>query len=141
MPFRVEVLEPSQVPISQHGRALRCYGTLTRPTSSVDRGLGHSYGGEVATRAWRLGTKINEVVLLSTPATAHVRTAVDHGLKTVDIRLPFDPVLALARTPQRIRRKALHLTEVVLPQWHLSHGATHDPDVWQSEDLVQRARL
>lgn len=107
----------------------------------IDTLLGHSYGGEVATRAWRLGTKIHEVVLLSTPATAHVRTAVEHGLKTVDIRLPFDPVLALARTPQRIRRKALNLTEVVLPQWHLSHGATHDPDVWQSEDLVQRARL
>ena len=107
----------------------------------IDTLLGHSYGGEVATRAWRLGTKIQEVVLLSAPATEYVRNAVDNGLKTVDIRLPFDPVLALARTPQRIRRKALNLTEVVLPQWRLSHGATHDPDVWQSGDLVKRARL
>ena len=107
----------------------------------IDTLLGHSYGGEVATRAWRLGTKIQEVVLLSAPATEYVRNAVDNGLKTVDIRLPFDPVLAVARTPQRIRRKALNLTEVVLPQWRLSHGATHDPDVWQSGDLVKRARL
>lgn len=83
----------------------------------IDTLLGHSYGGEVAARAWHLGTKIREVVLLSTPATVPVRIAVDHGLRTVDIRLPFDPVLALARTPQRIRRKAANLTEVVLPRW------------------------
>jgi hypothetical protein len=30
--------ELSQVPISQHGRAPRRYGTLPRPTSSADRG-------------------------------------------------------------------------------------------------------
>ena len=114
----------------------------------IDILLGHSYGGEVATRAWRLGTKINEVVLLSTPATAHVRQAVKQGLKVVDIRLPFDSVLAVAqvhqrmlRSPQRIRVNAPNLNEVVLRNWRLSHGATHDPDVWQSEDLVQRARL
>ena len=107
----------------------------------IDTLLGHSYGGEVAMRAWRLGTKMNEVVLLSAPATAHVRTAVNHGLNTVDIRLPFDIVLALARRPQRIRPRAPTLTEVVLSRWHLSHGATHDSDVWQSEGLVKRARL
>lgn len=107
----------------------------------IDTLLGHSYGGEVATRAWRLGTKVQEVVLLSTPATEHVRNAVDDGLRTVDIRLPFDPVLALARTPQRIRRKAPNLTEVVLPHWHLSHGATHDSDVWRSQDITRRSRL
>ena len=107
----------------------------------IDTLLGHSYGGEVAARAWSLGTTIQEVVLLSTPASQHVRFAVENGLKTIDIRLPFDPVLALARKHQRIRRKAANLTEVVLSQWQLSHGATHDPDVWQSEDLVQRARL
>jgi len=114
----------------------------------IDTLLGHSYGGEVATRAWRLGTKIHEVVLLSTPATAHVRQAVAEGLKVVDIRLPFDPVLAVARvqqrmlkSPQRIRMNAPNLNEVVLRNWRLSHGATHDPDVWQAEDLVQRARL
>jgi len=39
MPFRVGLTGPSQVPISQHGRASRCYTALTRPTSSVDRGL------------------------------------------------------------------------------------------------------
>jgi hypothetical protein len=107
----------------------------------IDTLLGHSYGGEVATRAWRLGTKVQEVVLLSTPATEHVRNAVADGLRTVDIRLPFDPVLALARTAQRIRRKAPNLTEVVLPHWHLSHGATHDSDVWRSQEITRRSRL
>src|SRR6478736_7581597 len=42
MPFRVEMLEPSQVPISQHGRASRRHGTLTHPGSSVDPGLSPS---------------------------------------------------------------------------------------------------
>lgn len=107
----------------------------------IDTLLGHSYGGEVATRAWRLGTKVQEVVLLSTPATEHVRNAVDDGLRTVDIRLPFDPVLALALTPQRIRRKARNLTEVVLTHWHLSHGATHDADVWRSQEISRRSQL
>ena len=41
MPFRVGLIGLSQVPISQHGRASRCYGTLTCPSSSVDRGLDH----------------------------------------------------------------------------------------------------
>ena len=39
MPFRVVLIGPSQVPISQHGRASRCYAALTPPGSSVDRGL------------------------------------------------------------------------------------------------------
>lgn len=107
----------------------------------ADTVLAHSYGGEIAVRAWSLGTKIHEVVLLSTPATKHVRCAVDQGLKTVDIRLPFDPVLALARKPQRIRRKAPNLTEVILPHWQLSHGATHDTDTWRAEGIVSRAGL
>lgn len=47
----------------------------------------------------------------------------------------------MLRSPQRIRVNAPNLNEVVLRNWRLSHGATHDPDVWQSEDLVQRARL
>ena len=40
MPFRVVVIGPSQVPISQHGRASHRYGTLTTTRSSVDPGLG-----------------------------------------------------------------------------------------------------
>jgi len=32
------LLEPSQVPISQHVRASSRYGTLTTPNSSVDPG-------------------------------------------------------------------------------------------------------
>jgi hypothetical protein len=38
MPFRVVVIGPSQVPISQHGRASHRYGTLTTTRSSVDPG-------------------------------------------------------------------------------------------------------
>lgn len=103
--------------------------------------FGHSYGGEVAVRSWALGTKVQEVVLLSVPANRHVSTAVDQGLRVVDIRLAFDPVLALAREPQRIRRNGSNLEQVILSRWQLSHGATHDADVWLTEDLLNRAKL
>lgn len=36
VPFRVQVLEPSQA-ISQHGRTSHRYGTLTQPPTSVDQ--------------------------------------------------------------------------------------------------------
>jgi len=103
--------------------------------------FGHSYGGEVAVHSWALGTRVQEVVLLSAPANRRVKTAVDQGLRVMDIRLSFDPVLALARQPQRIRRKGPNLEQVILSRWQLSHGATHDADVWLTDDLVNRAKL
>ena len=39
MPFPIGILEPSQVPISHHGRASRHSATLTYPNTSVDPGL------------------------------------------------------------------------------------------------------
>jgi len=55
MPFRVEILEPSQVPISQHGRASRSCDSLTPPSSSVDRGYATG-GSSVSTDGTRSGT-------------------------------------------------------------------------------------
>jgi hypothetical protein len=101
--------------------------------------FGHSYGGEVAARAVGAGARIHELVLLSAPVTKHVDAAVESGTPAVDIRLPLDPVLAIAGTRQRIAPRP-NVTTVLL-RWQLSHGATHDERVWAAEDIARRARL
>lgn len=100
----------------------------------------HSFGGEIGARAVELGTSIDELVLLSAPVTRALEEGLPdvHG-RVVDIRLRFDPVLALARTRQRIRLP--NVTTVLLRRWTMRHGATHDPAVWEREDLAGRAGL
>lgn len=99
----------------------------------------HSYGGEVAARALNSGSAIQELVLLSTPVTDHVETAAQSPVRLIDIRLPFDPVLALELRPQRIPAGP-DLTEV-LTSWRLDHGATHKPSVWTADDIAQRGQI
>lgn len=101
--------------------------------------FGHSYGGEVAARAVVAGARIHELVLLSAPVTKQVDAAVEFGTPTVDIRLPLDPVLAIAGTRQRIPPRP-NVTSVLL-RWQLNHGATHDERIWASEDIARRSRL
>jgi pimeloyl-ACP methyl ester carboxylesterase len=102
--------------------------------------FGHSYGGEVAARALAGGARIHELVLLSTPVTKHLDVAVRSGVPIVDIRLRFDPVLAIAGARQSITSQP-NVTEVLLDQWRLDHGATHDEQVWLMEDVARRGRL
>ncbi|HEX9499574.1 MAG TPA: hypothetical protein VF926_14650, partial [Mycobacterium sp.] len=47
------------------------------------------------------------------------------GARIVDIRLPFDAILALTARPQRLPRRP-NVTEVLLSRWRLDHSATHD---------------
>jgi hypothetical protein len=100
----------------------------------------HSYGGEVAARALLRGTKLGELVLLSTPATNHVKAAAQSTVRVVDVRLRFDPVLALARTRQRLPATP-NVTAVLLDRWTLDHAATHDPRVWQAENIAHHGGI
>jgi hypothetical protein len=100
----------------------------------------HSYGGEVAARAVVRGARINELVLLSAPVTNHVEAATRCDLRVVDVRLRFDPVLALARSRQRIPDRP-NVTAVLLQQWRLDHGATHREDIWRQEEVAPRGHL
>lgn len=102
--------------------------------------FGHSYGGEVAARAVGSGTLIHEVVLLSTPVTGHVASTVKPGMRVIDIRLRFDPVLAIAGARQRLPVHP-NTTAVLLDKWRLDHGATHDEHVWLAEDIARRGGL
>lgn len=101
--------------------------------------FGHSYGGEVAARALTLGTPIQEMILLSTPVTSHVKAAAQSSARLIDIRLPFDPVLALELRTQRIPLN--HNVTRVLTSWRLDHGATHKESVWVADDIAARAKL
>lgn len=102
--------------------------------------FGHSYGGEVAALASLGGARVEELVLLSAPVTAAVAEVAEAGSRIVDVRLRFDPVLALARTPQRVPARE-NVVEVLLEAWRLDHGATHEVDVWESEDVAARGGI
>jgi hypothetical protein len=100
----------------------------------------HSYGGEVVCKAVNVGMPLDELVLLSVPVNKHVKNAVLTGLRVVDVRLKFDPVLTIANCHQRVKQrlpKAANVTEVRLgsKKWRWSHGATHEESVWLAEDI------
>jgi hypothetical protein len=98
-----------------------------RAPAGIQSLFAHSYGGEIAARALTLGTPIQELILLSTPVTSHVKAAQSIA-RLIDIRLPFDPVLALELRRQRIplNRNVIR----VLTSWRLDHAATHKESVW-----------
>ncbi|MFI1510200.1 hypothetical protein [Streptomyces sp. NPDC020597] len=151
LPHRPNLYKRSGTPFGWNGR----YKTSARRTAGTEfqkwaaqeaqNGLqtlfGHSYGGEVASRAVLLGTPVRELVLLSTPANKCVRAAVSTpGVRVVDVRLRFDPVLFLARTRQRVPNQP-HVAEVLFNRWCLDHGATHQPNMWVTENVMARSGL
>jgi hypothetical protein len=97
----------------------------------------HSYGGEVAARAVSCGARVAEIVLLSAPVTQPVTAVAASPIRVVDVRLQFDPVLALARARQRLQQSP-NVTPVILRRWRYDHGATHREDVWRDEDVARR---
>lgn len=110
-----------------------------RAPAGLQSVFAHSYGGEIAARALNLGTPIQEPILLSTPVTRPVKAAARSGARLIDIRLPFDPVLALELKTQRIPLNR-NVTRV-LTSWRLDHGATHKDSVWLADDIAARAQL
>lgn len=108
--------------------------------TGVQSVFAHSYGGDIACQAANSGRcYIDQLVLLSTPVTGHVESAARAGLRVLDIRLPFDPVLGLTAKAQRIRYNP-NGSQVLL-RWGLDHGATHEVQVWHDEDIAIRAGL
>ncbi len=119
------------------GRDLVAWATADgRP--GLDTVFAHSYGGEIAARAVLAGAPVNGLVLLSSVVNAYVE-AVASRVPVVDVRLRFDPVLALALVRQRIRDP--NVTEVLFARWTPDHSETHDADAWHDEDVVRRGGL
>jgi hypothetical protein len=104
--------------------------------------LAHSYGGEIAARSRIAGAAVDQIILLSSPVNGYIRTAAnDPAVRTVDVRLRFDPVLASARVRQRIRPLPPNVTEVILARWRLDHAATHKESVWLAENVGSRGGI
>jgi pimeloyl-ACP methyl ester carboxylesterase len=102
----------------------------------------HSYGGDIAARAAVAHhARIDELILLSVPVTEHVAAAGGLGIRIADVRLHFDPVLALACAWQRFEAPPANVTQVLLRRWRLDHSATHRERVWEREDIAQNAGL
>lgn len=99
----------------------------------------HSYGGDVVAMAAMAGATTQELVLLSAPATGFANAAASSVARVIDVRLPIDPVLCIANTPQRLAL-AENVTEVLLP-WSLDHGSSHDELVWAVHNVAVHANL
>ncbi|MDV8025336.1 hypothetical protein [Rhodococcus sp. IEGM 1330] len=100
----------------------------------------HSYGADVAARAVGLGFRLHELVCLSAPVTPSLRKLAGMGVRIIDIRLKFDPILAIALTPQHFPTSS-HVTPVVLRAWRLNHSSTHTRHVWEEEGIAARAGI
>ncbi len=96
----------------------------------------HSYGGEIVARAVNAGAAIDEVVLLSAPIHRHHEAMLDRVNRVVDVRLRHDIVLLLARARQSLPDHD-RLTTHFVDRNFWSHGATHQPEVWRSEDIAR----
>jgi hypothetical protein len=119
-----------------------CDWTNEIARSGLESVFSHSYGGEVAARSRINGAAMDQLVLLSSPVTSYVDAAAnDPNLSVVDVRLNFDPVLALARAPQRISPLPSNVTEVIFAAWRLDHGATHSEAVWNAEKVAARGGI
>jgi hypothetical protein len=113
-----------------------------RARGGLETVFAHSYGGEVAARSRITGTAMDQIVLLSSPVNGYIdAVATDPALSIVDVRLNFDPVLAVAGTRQRIRPLSPNVTEVILAAWRLDHGATHSEAVWNAEQVAARGGI
>jgi hypothetical protein len=97
----------------------------------------HSYGGEVAARAIVAALPVQELVLLSSVVNGHVVAALSRCPLVIDVRLRFDPVLAIAGSAQRLPERD-NVAVVLFRRWNLDHSATHSTKAWLSEGVLGR---
>ena len=93
----------------------------------------HSHGGNIAMLASQAGLNIGTLVLLSCPV--HVDKyfpAFDRVGKTVSIRVRLDLVILADGGGQRFSDPRIQ--EHILPLW-FNHSDTHDPTVWQQQNV------
>ena len=97
----------------------------------------HSHGGSVAMLASHAGTSIGKLILLSCPVHWPKYTPDFTRITTrvISIRVHLDLVILADGGGQRFPDNRIR--EIVLPIW-FNHSATHDPAVWQQQNLPAR---
>lgn len=89
----------------------------------------HSYGGVVTLLSTRLGVRIAECVLLSTP-TPRIDVEWRNIGRAVSLRIHADLVLLAARERQCYRE---NVDEVYLPGWFIDHADSHNVVIWREQ--------
>ena len=111
----------------------------SRNESGLDL-MGHSHGANVILKATALEMQAGKVVLLSCPV--HVDKYFPNFAKlrvpVFSVRVHFDLVILADGGGQRFNHPDIR--EIVLPIW-FDHGATHDPTVWQNNNVAQKIGL
>ncbi len=111
----------------------------SRNESGLDL-IGHSHGANVMLKATELGLRIGKAVLLSCPVHvdkyfpnfANVQTPL------FAVRVHMDLVVIADGGGQRFNHP--NIKQITLPIW-FDHGASHEPQVWQDNNLAQRMAL
>ncbi|WP_322937592.1 hypothetical protein [Nocardioides bizhenqiangii] len=103
----------------------------------IRRLFAHSYGGVIALRALGLGLKVEDLVLLSTPAE-RVETNWSAAGRIRSLRIHVDLVLLTARRRQIFD---LPVAEFHLPKWFVGHSDSRAVDVWQQHDVARILEL
>jgi hypothetical protein len=97
--------------------------------------MAHSHGANVAMLATQLTDKIGEIVMLSCPVHENKYLPdFNHTSKVLSLRVKLDLVILADGGGQKFSDP--RIDENVLPLW-FDHSATHDPQVWDDNALVQ----
>lgn len=102
--------------------------------------MGHSHGANVILKATELGLRASKVVLLSCPVHVDRYFPDFKQVKkpVVSVRVHFDLVILADGGGQRFSHP--DIKEIVLPIW-FDHGASHDPQVWQTHNVAKKVGL
>ena len=102
--------------------------------------MGHSHGANVMLKATMLGLNIGKAILLSCPVHVDKYFPNFANLTTPvrSVRVHADLVILADGGGQRFRHPDIQ--ETVLPIW-FDHSATHDPQVWQDNDIAHTIGL
>ena len=102
--------------------------------------MGHSHGANVILLATALGLKMGRAVLLSCPVHVdkYFPNFANLNKPVVSVRVRFDLVILADGGGQRFNHP--DIKEIVLPIW-FDHSASHDPQVWIDDNLVQKTAL
>lgn len=102
--------------------------------------MGHSHGANVILKATDLGLKLGKVVLLSCPVHVdkYFPNFANLGKPVFSVRVKHDLVILADGGGQCFTHPDIR--EIVLPIW-FDHGATHEPKVWQDQDIARKVAL
>jgi hypothetical protein len=111
----------------------------SRNESGLDL-IGHSHGANIMLKATELGLRIGKAVLLSCPVHVdkYFPNFANVQAPLFAVRVHMDLVVLADGGGQRFSHP--QIKEITLPIW-FDHGASHEPQVWQDNNVAQKIAL